>query len=368
MKTNIKDSVSKRIIDIQPYIPPKPIDELEREYGVNDISLLVSNENSMPPSANVIKAIQNEMKKANRYPEGSAIYLRKILARKLKVNPDNLVLGNGGDEVLAMICEAFLDSGEEAIIGKPSFGAYEISIRISGGKPVIMDLENHKFDLDKVLNLINNRTKIIFICNPNNPTGTIVTQKEVESFLKKVPGKVIVVFDEAYMEYVDNKEFPKSIDLMKKGYDNIIIIRTFSKIYSMAGLRIGYGIASTEIIKYLNIVRKPYNVNVLAQAAAKAALSNLNIISKSRQMNKEGKKYLYASFNKMKLNYIPTEANFILVKTGMDSKQLCDKLLYNGILVRSGAAFGYPEFIRVTIGTKKENVKFIKALSKILKI
>ncbi|MBI5206980.1 MAG: histidinol-phosphate transaminase [Candidatus Firestonebacteria bacterium] len=361
----IKDLVRSNILEIVPYTPPKPIKEIERELNIRDITLLMSNENPRSASQEVIQAIQNELNNINRYPEGGAFYLRKALAKKLKVMPQNIILGNGGDEILSMICETFLNPEEEVIIGQPSFSAYEIFCRISGGKPVFVNLNNYTYDLNKIIKKINSRTKIIFICNPNNPTGTIVTQNEVEYFLKHVPPRIIVVLDEAYMEYVENNEFPNSIEFIKKRYENIISIRTFSKIYSMAGLRIGYGISSFEIIKYLNLVRKPYNVNSLAQAGALASILNPKIITQSRRINQEGKKYLYDSFEKMGFFYVPTEANFILVRVGNNARLICEKLLSNSLLVRSGVAIGYPEFIRVTIGLDEENKKFIKSLSKI---
>ncbi len=364
---SIKNLVRKEILNISPYIPPKPLKELEKELKSTDLTILTSNENPVSISGDVIKAIQNELKNINRYPDGGAFYLKKLLSRKMKISPLNIIFGNGGDEVLSMICETFLNPGEEVILGRPTFGAYEIFSRIMGGVPVFHELADCKFNLKEILEKINANTKIIFICNPNNPTGTIVTQKEVENFLKNVPENILVVFDEAYMEYVDSKFFPSTIDFIKNGYKNVIVIRTFSKIYSMAGLRIGYGIGDCETIKYIDLVRKPYNVNSLAQTGACISLLNPKILSQTRKLNKSGKKFLYDSFKKMGLYYIPTEANFILLRTGLKSEILYNRFLSYGILIRPGHVFGYPEFIRVTIGTEKENKKFIKALNAIIR-
>lgn len=368
MSFNITKLVRREILEIKPYIPAKPIEEIEREYKVKNFVQLISNENPFSVSSEIRKRIQKELKTVNRYPDGGGFYVKKKLAEKFKVKSENIILGNGGDEVLSMLCEAFLNKGEEVIIGQPSFSAYEISCRIMGGVPVFVQLENFKFDLKNILKKITRKTKIIFICNPNNPTGTIVEEKEVIYFLKHIPENILVVFDEAYSEYVENKNFPDTLSFIRKGhYKNVISIRTFSKIYSMAGLRIGYGIGDEEVIKYMNIVRKPYNVNSLAQAVAVASLSNNLIVSLNHKLNKKRKQYLYSSFIKLGINFVPTETNFIFVNTGMDSKDLCEKLIYHGVLVRAGYVFGYSEFIRVTIGKDNENKKLVRALSKIKK-
>lgn len=355
--------IRKNILKISPYVPGKPIEEVERELGIKNIIKMASNENPLGPSPKAIFAIKKYLKKISLYPDGNCYELKKKLAKKFKLKQENFVIGCGSDEVIHLIVLAFLNKGEEVITGFPSFVIYYTNTYLMDGKLKLVNLKNFTYDLKKIKEEITDKTKIIFIANPNNPTGTIVKKKEVEEFLEEIPEKIIVVFDEAYYEYVDDKEFPDIISYIKEGR-NVISLRTFSKIYGLAGLRIGYGIANSEIISYLNRVREPFNVNSIAQVAACSALDDFEFVKKSKKLNFSEKNFLYREFEKMNLFYVPTQANFILVDTGVDSLSLFREMLKEGVIVRTADIFGLPTFIRVTIGTREENVKMLKVLKK----
>ncbi len=270
------------------------------------------------------------------------------------------------DEIMELIPKTFLNPGEEVIYGCPSFLIYETVVRIMGGKPVPVPLKDYTYDLKGMLKAITKKTKIILICNPNNPTGTMVNEKEIKVFLKKMPGNIIVVLDEAYRDYVERSNFPDSIKLLKE-YKNLIILRTFAKIYGLAGLRIGYGIAREEVIDLLSKVRLPFNVNSLAQAAALASLSDEEQVKKTRKMNTLGKKFFYAAFGDLGLYYVPTQTNFILINLKRNGKKICQELLRKGIIVREMSAWGMNNYMRVTIGREEENRRFVQALKKIIR-
>ena len=265
-----------------------------------------------------------------------------------------------------LLCAAtFLNAREEVVLSKNTFSTYEFVTRLMDGDPVFVDLKNYTYDLEGMRAAISPKTKLIFVCSPNNPTGTISAKKEIENLLAQVPEKVIIVLDEAYSEYVESKEYPDSLEYIKQG-KNIIVLRTFSKIYGLAGLRVGYGIARPDLIKYLNLVKLPFNVNRLAQMTAVEALKDGAFIKKSRTNNREGKKYLYAELEKLKLKFVPTEANFIFIEIGRDADLFFMKLMKQGVIVRPLSSFGLREAIRVTIGTPEQNRKFIEALKKVL--
>lgn len=356
----------KSILKIKPYKPGKPIEEVGRELGLKRIIKLASNENTLGPSSRALRALRDYLPKIYLYPEDSCFYLKRELAKRLKVKRENLIMGNGSDEIMELIPKTFLNPGEEVIYGHPSFLIYETVVRIMSGKPVPVPLKDYTYDLKGILKAITKKTKIIFICNPNNPTGTIVNEEEIRAFLKRVPERIIVVFDEAYFDYVERGDFPNSIRLLKR-YRNIIILRTFAKIYGLAGLRIGYGIAREEVINLLSKVRLPFNVNSLAQAAALASLEDEEQVKKTRRMNHEGKKFLYAAFKDLGLEYIPTQANFILINLRKNGKRICRALLKGGIIAREMSAWGLNNYLRVTMGREEENRRFIQALKKILR-
>ena len=358
---DIQKLARKNILEIEPYKPGKPVSEVAKELGLKSVIKLASNESPLGPSPKAREAIRVAIKELSLYPEGSGIRLREAIAKQWRIKPESVILGNGSNEIIELILHAFLNEGEEVITCKPSFLVYPLSVKVCNGKLVEVPLNYYTFDLDAIAKRITPRTKIIFICNPNNPTGTIVDKEAVDRFMRELPHNVIVVFDEAYVEFANTKRFPRTIKYIK----NSVILRTFSKIYGLAGLRIGYGIASSEIIELLHKVRQPFNVNSLAQVAALAALDDETYRHHMISMVSEGKRYFYKEFYKLGLFYVPSEANFVLVKVG-DSNEVFQRLLRKGIIVRLMAEYELPEFIRVTVGTPYQNRKFIKTLREAL--
>lgn len=351
--------VRPNILKVPPYVPGRSFNPT-KDAAVK----MASNENDLGVPDFVTQAMKECLDEIYLYPEGSGEELRERLAEFWGgVSADNFILGNGCDDIISMICETFLNPGEEVITGSPTFSYYEIASRIADARCVFVPLKDYRYDLPGILKKITSKTKLIFICNPNNPTGAIVTKEEVNEFIRLVPDTVITVFDEAYAEYVDTPDFPDSVEYIRQSCGkNVILLRTFSKIYSLAGLRIGYGISNSEVIKYLNLVKKPFNVNRLAQRAALVSLEHKEWLDKSREVVFAGKEYLYKHLGKLGLRYVPTQSNFLLIELGADAKVIFDKLLSRGIIVRPTASFGLPDFIRVTIGTKEHNERFIKGL------
>lgn len=360
--------ISKRpcLESITPYVPGKPIEEVERELGLNDVVKMASNENPLGPSPLAVEAIKEYLHKINFYPDGNCYYLKRALAEHYNLEEKNIVVGNGADELITLVGAAYLNPGDEIIMAKPSFSEYDFSARLMDANPVYIPSKEFRHDLKAMAAAVNEKTKIVYVCNPNNPTGTIVTHKELEDFLNELPPGILVVLDEAYYEYVGDPSYPRSLELLKGGHNNILILRTFSKIYGLAGLRVGYGLANEQVISDLNTVREPFNVNSVAQVAARAALKDKKHMEAVLRINTKGKEYLMGEFNRLGLYYLPTEANFIFVDVGVDSRQLFQKLLHKGVIVRTGDIFGYPQFIRVSISTEEANQRFIKALEESL--
>lgn len=351
----------EHIKTIKPYVPGKPIEELERELGITDSIKLASNENPLGPSPLAVKALRKGLADINRYPDGSCYYLKNALSKKLGLSPDEIFFGNGSNEIIEVAVRTFLNPGDEAIMAHPSFIVYSMIVQAAKGENIIVPLKEWRHDLNAMASKITEKTKIIFIANPNNPTGTINTGAEMDSFMEKVPDGVLVIVDEAYHEYVSSPDYADNMKYFRQGRD-IIIMRTFSKIYGLAGLRIGYGIAKTSIISEMNKVRQPFNINSLAQKAALAALEDREYIARVKGINERGKKYLYKEFKAMKINYIPTETNFIyIILKDEIAQQLYNELLKQGVIVRLMG----PREIRVTIGLQRENKRLIEALKKL---
>ncbi|MGI5875626.1 MAG: histidinol-phosphate transaminase [Dethiobacteria bacterium] len=360
-------SITKRscLENITPYVPGKPIEEVERELGITGVVKLASNENPLGPSPMALEAIKRHLPRINLYPDGSSYYLKQALAAHLGLKEANIVVGNGADELITFVGLAYLNPGEEIIMADPSFSEYDFSARLMDAVPVRVPHKNFRHDLEAMAAAVNRKTKVIFVCNPNNPTGTIVSHQELQAFLRDLPTNILVVLDEAYYEYVIDPDYPRSLDLLAK-HQNILILRTFSKVYGLAGLRVGYGLASEKVIQDLNTVREPFNVNAVAQVAAVAALQDQEHVKAVQELNTRGKNFLYWELEKMGLFYLPTAANFIFVEVGVDSVELFQALLKKGVIVRSGNIFGFPQFIRVSIGTEEQNSIFIKALQETL--
>jgi len=356
-----KNLVRKGIMDLKPYIPGKPIEDVKRELGLKEVIKLASNETSVGPSPLAVEAIKKEVENINLYPEATSKLLREKLADKLKIDKEMIIYGNGADDVIDLIGMAFIDEGDEVITCETTFPAYRTAVKIMGGKFILVKLKDFRFDLEEIIKRINEKTKMIFLCNPNNPTGTIITKEEVSAFMRKVPQDVIVVFDEAYYDYVEDKNYPNSLSYILEG-KNVIVIRTFSKIAGIAGVRVGYAIAKKDLIGYLRRVVNPFTTNRLAQVAALASLDDEKHYKEVLRSNHEGKKYLYNELKKLELFYVPTEGNFIFINVEEDSEVIFDRLLKKGVIIRPGKPYGCTNFIRVTIGTAYENQKFIQAI------
>jgi len=350
--------VPEYIRSLTPYIPGKPVAELERELGIRDSIKLASNENPLGPSPLAVKAINEYSHKINMYPHGDCYYLREKLAGLLSVKREEIIFGNGSNEIIEIIVRTFLRGGDEAIVAHPSFVVYSMVVQAAGGKNIVVPLREWRHDLQEMASHISEKTRLIFIASPNNPTGTINTQDEMQEFMDRIPGHVIVVVDQAYYEYVTSSEYPECLSYFRDG-KNIIILRTFSKIYGLAGLRIGYGIAREDIIDLMNRIRQPFNVNSLAQIAALFALDDHDHIERSRRINSEGKRFLYSEFTKLGLNFVETEANFIYVYLNRETAHdVYRRLLQDGVIVRPMG----PSALRITIGLPHENERLIQSL------
>jgi len=353
------------ILKLKPYVPGKPIEETKREYGIQDIIKLASNENPLGPSPLAVAAMKEAAEEVFLYPDASCFALARELARHWDVAPEQVIMGNGSDEILHYAGLAFLEPGDEVLSGHPSFVRYESAAVLNNAVYIEVPLRDYRFDLEAMAGRLSPRTKMVFIANPNNPTGTIVSTGELERFLDRVPERAVVVLDEAYFEYADSADFPDGLKYVREGR-NVLALRTFSKIYALAGLRVGYGIGPAPLIHCLHQVREPFNVNSLAQAAALASLRDPDQVRRSCENNRQGRERFYAGFRALGLTWAPTDANFVFVDLGRDCRPVYEALLRRGVIVRTGDIFGMPTHIRVTIGTAEENERFMRELTSIL--
>lgn len=358
--------VGQNIERLIPYVPGKPVEELEREMGIKNAVKLASNENPLGPSPKGIAMLKKYIKQLHRYPEGGCYYLAERLSKKLGISSDNILFGNGSNEVLEIIGRTFYEPGDEIVFSQYAFIVYKLVAQALGAVYHEVPANNLGHDLNNMLNYIHPRTKIVYLANPNNPTGTMFTKKEFKNFMNRVPETTLVVLDEAYSEYVDDPNYPDGLDFLKK-YKNLIVVRTFSKIYGLAGLRIGYACGDKELISYMNRVREPFNVNTLAQFAALGALDDDEHIEKTKEITKEGFEYLYRELDKMGIEYVKSFGNFILIKTPIKGNEFYNLLLKEGVIVRPVAGYGLPDYVRVTVGTSNENKKFINATKRVLR-
>ncbi len=359
----MKNIVRQSIFNVKPYIPGKPIEEVQRELRLKDVIKLASNENCLGPSPKALDGIRKNLKNINRYPDASSFYLKKKVAKFVGVKEGNIIFGNGSDEIIVLAAKAFLNDGDEVIISHPTFLIYEIASQVQDAKVrFVSSKADFRYDLKAMSEAVTEKTKMVFIANPDNPTGTYVNKKELNGFLERLPDSLIVFLDEAYFEFANYsfKDYPNGIDYLAKR--NVIVGRSFSKAYGLAGLRIGYGVSTPEIIDYLERVREPFNVNSLAQAAALAAIDDKAFLKKTLLHVEREKEFLYSAFREMNLEYIKSATNFILLNVKDDCKALFNKLLKRGVVVRDMKPWGLDSHIRVTIGTRKENKKFIEAL------
>ncbi|MFC4777576.1 histidinol-phosphate transaminase [Paenibacillus sp. GCM10023252] len=352
------------IIHLPVYQPGKPIEDVKRELGLEEVIKLASNENPFGCSPLAKEAIVQEISNVSLYPDGASVELAAALAKQLDVQPNQLIFGAGSDEVILLLARAFLVAGDETIMADETFPIYRHNAEVENARVIEVPLKDGKHDLPAMLAKVTDRTKLIWICNPNNPTGTIVTAAEVDAFMSQLPTHVLAVLDEAYCEYIDDPEFPNGIELLKK-HHNLILLRTFSKIYGLASLRIGYGISHPDIIHYINQVREPFNTSRFAQAAAKASLADADFIRYCRQQNADGIAYLYKEFDRLGLSYFPAYGNFVMFDVKRPSGEIFDALLRRGIISRARWTY-YPTHIRITVGSKEQNEKFIHALEQAL--
>jgi histidinol-phosphate aminotransferase len=350
--------IKKNVSQIIAYVPGKPIEEVKREYGLRKILKLASNENCLGPSPKAIKAIREKLFNISRYPDGACYYLKKALSNFFSLKEDNFVLGNGSDELIDIIIKTFLKDGEEVLSANTTFLEYEIITKVNNGIFKSVPLVNFKYDLDSIKNKITKNTKIIFIANPNNPTGTYINEKESVKFLKGIPKNIVVVFDEAYFEFVDEKDYFNSLKWINKY--NIIVLRTFSKAYGLAGLRLGFSISNPVFAQFMNQVRQPFNINYLAQIGGVAALKDKAFLERIKQLIWKEKRFIYNNLDELKINYIPSAANFILINIKDNGLKLTKEMLKEGVIVRDMQQYGLSNFIRLTIGTRKENIAFLE--------
>jgi len=351
---------------IDPYKPGKPIEEVARKLNLRgEIIKLASNENPLGPSPLALQALSQVLGESYLYPDDSCFHLKKKLAERLSLVPESIFVGNGSVEILPLLTLAFLGPEHSAVGSEGAFIWFKIAVHIAAGELIEVPMKNYAHDLKAMLGAVRQNTRLLYIANPNNPTGTIVTRDEVEDFFRRVPGDVLVVMDEAYFEYIDDPVYPDSFKYLRER-KNILILRTFSKIYGLAGVRLGYGIASPEIIASLARLHVSFNVNRLSQMAGIAALDDHEHVRKGKAANDAGKEYLHAAYKKLGLFYLPTFANFIFVDFPKDSQVIFEALQRKGIITRTIKEYGFPNALRITIGTDEQNRKLIKALEEIL--
>ena len=361
----MKKLVPDYIEQLPLYPPGKPVDEVKREFGLEDIIKLASNENCLGPSPKALQALQGSLADIHRYPDNNCYYLKAKLAQLCALEPAQVLFGHGSNEIIQLIVLAFLTPDEEVITSEQTFILYPIMSSARGARVIEVPLKNFTYDLEAMARQITGKTKIIFISNPNNPTGTIVDGEAFRTFMQRVPDDVLVVVDEAYGEYVESPAYPDSLEYLRQGR-NIIILRTFSKAYGLAGLRIGYALSPALLAGYLERVRVPFNVNYLAQVAAFAALDDTEHIRRSRDNNQAGLDYICGVLKSMGLAYIPTHTNFLLINLGTAAENVYRELLREGVIIRSMASYGLDTYVRVTVGLPEENERFINSLRKIV--
>ena len=357
-----KEFFKSYIQAVKPYEPGKPIKEVERELGLRRVVKLASNENPLGPSGKALRAMRRAIREVHLYPESSCFYLIQRLAVELGVHANQLIVGNGSNEIIELVARGFISEGDEVISSETSFLVYPILTQVCGAKYVSVPMKDHRYDLQGILNAITEKTKVIFIANPNNPTGTYVTAAEVEDFISRVPKDVLICFDEAYVDFVEAQDFPRMIFHAKTEKKNILVFRTFSKAFGLAGLRVGYAVGSPEMIGYLHKIRQPFNVNSIAQAGAAAALDDRFFLWRTKHLVASGRRYFYRVFRKLGLNALPSQANFVLVDTGRDADEVFKALLKQGMIVRSMKAYGLSTWIRVTVGRRGQNALFYRLL------
>jgi len=361
---DLRALVPEWIRTLTPYPPGKPIEELERELGIRDSIKLASNENPLGPSPKAVAAITAALGDLHRYPDGSAFYLKRRLAERLGVSEAEVIVGNGSNEIIELAVRTFLRPGDEAVMADQAFVVYRLVVQSAGGSSRMVPLRDFTHDLEAIAAAVTPRTRLVFLGNPNNPTGTIVRRAAWRAFLGRLPEHLLVVADDAYAEYVEDPEYP---DTIRERGDRVPVLslRTFSKLYGLAGLRIGYGVAAAPVIDALDRIRQPFNVNALALAGARAALDDEEHVRRTLAANRAGMAFLVEACRALGLAHVPSAANFVLVRVG-DGARVYEALLRRGVIVRPMAVYGFPEHVRVTVGTEAENARFVAALRAVL--
>lgn len=362
---SVLDAVPQYIRSLVPYAPGKPIEEVERECGIAGSVKLASNENPLGPSPEAIRVLQDRLHELHLYPDGDCFYLKRGLARLLGVAPEQLIFGNGSNELIELAVRTFMRPGDEAVMAHQAFIVYRLVVQAVGGRGAVVPLRAFTHDLEAMADAITPKTRIVFLANPNNPTGTIYRRKAWERFLERMSPEVLVIVDEAYFDYVSDPDYPDSL-AYHGGEKFIFTLRTFSKLYGLAGLRIGYGVGSREIVDVMHRVRQPFNVNAAAQWAALAAVQDRGHVRRTLEVNRDGMAYLTREVSRLGLEQVPSQANFILLRVG-DGQAVFEKLLRRGVIVRPMGGYDLPEYIRVTVGTMEENRKFIHELEATMK-
>lgn len=365
----MKINPPKNISEIIPYPPGKPLDELEREYGITGSIKLASNENPWGPSPKAIQAIKETLSSLHRYPDGSSYYLTEAVAGWTGAEPGEIILGNGSNEVIEFLVKVFVERGDEVITSHPSFLMYQKFVQVRAGTNKVIPLKDMHHDLDEIVASANAKTKLIFMDNPNNPCGTMISREEFDAFLRKIPEHVVVVLDEAYVDFVPVE---KRIDVLSYirnpvGIAPVVSLRTFSKAFGLAGLRVGFGLMHSEITNLVHRVRQPFNINLLAQVGAQAALEDTDHYEMTIRETGKGRAWLSKEVEQLGCKAYPSFTNFFLIDVRGDATKLYDTMLYKGVIVRSMKAYNFPEFIRITVGTEAENQRFAKALADCLK-
>jgi histidinol-phosphate aminotransferase len=351
------------IRELAPYVPGKPIEEVERELNMHAIKL-ASNENPLGASPLAIAAAQKALAASNRYPDGSGFYLREALAKKHGIPVESIILGGGSTELIDLSARIALVPGDCGVTSYGSFPLYYIAIRATGASFLDVPMRDYQFDLEAIARDLPEETKLIFLANPNNPTGTMFSADNLDTFLARVPEHILVVLDEAYYDYVDDPNYSRSIEVVRGGR-NLIVLRTFSKVYGLAGLRIGYGIGPAALLAEMNKIRGPFNTSGVAQAAASAALDDTEHVRRSVESNRAGLAQMASGLHSLKIKFVPSVANFLLVIFGTDTEPLVEELLKHGVIVRPMRWMGFPMALRVTVGTHEENEKFLRALAEV---
>jgi histidinol-phosphate aminotransferase len=355
--------VPPHVASLTPYVPGKPIEEVEREYGVGDVAKLASNENALGPSPKALAAAREAAARVHLYPDGSAFHLRRALAARLGVEPREVFVGNGSNELIELLVRTFVLEGEEVLTSAQSFVAYKLAAQAHGRTLVEAPMKGRfHYDLDAIKKLLSRRTKVVFLANPDNPTGTWIGTAELTPFLDAVPKETLVVLDEAYVEFVEAPGFPDALALRRR-YPNLVVLRTYSKIYGLAGLRLGYGLARPEVVEYVDRVRAPFNVNLVAQAAGVAALDDAAHVEASRALVRAERPFLAAGLAALGATVVPSQGNFVLADfPGRPGKELFEALLREGVVVRPMGGYGFPTAQRITVGLRAENEKCLAAL------